>query len=72
MNYKIAISHDVGISLHDFVTAWNETPECRDVAIARMAESRTKIRSFDPDLLTGALAVLGSIAAGVGTMPSTT
>jgi len=67
MDYKIAISSQVGISLDDFVTAWNETPECGDVAIARIAESRTKVRSFDPDLLTGALAVLGSVAAGVGT-----
>ncbi len=52
MNYKIAISSEMGISLDDFVSAWNETPECRDVAIARIAESRTKTRSFDPDLLT--------------------
>jgi len=67
MNYKIALLPELGISLDDFVAAWNETPECRDVAIARIAESRTKTRSFDPTLLTGALAVLGSLAAGVGT-----
>lgn len=67
MNYKITLVPALGISPDDFVTTWNDTPECRDIAIARIAESRTKTRSFDPSLLTGALAVLGSVAAGVGT-----
>jgi hypothetical protein len=67
MNYQITLPPELGISLNDFVKAWNDTPECRDVAIASIAESPAKTRSFDPSLLTGVLAVLGSVAAGVGT-----
>lgn len=67
MNYKIALPTELGISPNDFITAWNEMPECRDAAIAQIAESRPATRSFEPSLLTGTLAVLGTVAAGVGT-----
>ncbi|MGH7492896.1 MAG: hypothetical protein ACREOO_10935 [bacterium] len=67
MNYEIAVPPELRISPDDFVAAWNETPECREAAIAHKAEPRTRTRSFDPSSLTPALAVLGTVAAGVGT-----
>ena len=67
MNYKIALPTELGISPDDFVTSWNDTPECREVAIARLAQSRPTTRSFEPGLLTGAMAVLGTVAASLGT-----
>ncbi len=67
MNYKIVLPSELGISPNDFISAWNDTPECRDVAMAHSFEPPMKTRSFDPTLLTGALAVLGSVAASLGT-----
>jgi hypothetical protein len=67
MSYKISLPPELGVSPNDFIVAWNETPECREAAIAHQAEPRTRTRSFDPSLLTPALAVLGTVAAGVGT-----
>jgi hypothetical protein len=46
MNYRIALSPDLGISSEDFVSTWNESPECSAVADARV-EARTT-RSFEP------------------------
>jgi hypothetical protein len=65
MDYQIILPPDLGLSPNDFVVTWNETPECRDVAQARLAESTSA--QYDPTLLTGAVAVLGSVALGLAT-----
>lgn len=58
MNYQIALSPDLGISPEDFVSAWNEAPECRAVADARVdAEAQ---RSFEP--LTAGAIVIGLVS----------
>lgn len=38
MDYQIALPPDLGLSPTDFVVAWNDTPACRAVAEARLAE----------------------------------
>lgn len=62
MNYQIALSPDLGISPEDFVSTWNESPDCRSVADARM-EAGTQ-RSFDP-LTAGALLI--GLVSGIAT-----
>ena len=36
MNYHIALSPELHINPQDFVAAWNDTPECRALAEARL------------------------------------
>ena len=63
MDYQIALSPDLGLSAEDFVSAWNETPECRAVAEAR--PDRSAAAQYGPTLLAGALAVLGGVAINI-------
>ena len=38
MDYHVALSRGLGLSLQDFADAWNEAPECRSVAQARVSQ----------------------------------
>jgi hypothetical protein len=61
MDYQIALSPDLNLTPTDFIAAWNEAPECRAVAEARLAKSVSA--QYDP--LSVGVAALGSVAAGV-------
>jgi hypothetical protein len=63
-DYKIALSPDLEINAADFVTVWNDTPNCREVAAAQMKTSATV--DYDP-LLAGAAVFLSGIAVGMAT-----
>ncbi len=65
MSYKVALSPDLGLNAEEFVQAWNETPETQAVATARVAEGEQV--DYDPALIAGGLAVLGSVAVGLAT-----
>ena len=62
MDYHIALSPELDLSPEKFAAAWNETPECRDLAQARL--SQTQGAQFYGTLLTVTLTVLGSLALG--------
>ncbi len=61
MDYQIALSPDLDLSSDDFIAAWNDIPECRDVAEARLAKPTSA--QYDP--FTVAAAALSSVALGV-------
>jgi len=63
MDYQIALSPELGLSTADFVAAWNQAPEFRAVAEARVSESSGA--QYDPALLVGAVALLGGVALNV-------
>ncbi len=63
-DYKIRLSPDLDINTADFVTAWNDTPNCREVAEAQLETSAAV--DYDP-LLAGAAVFLGGIAVGMAT-----
>ena len=65
MDYHIALAPDLDLSARDFCLAWNETPECRVAAQARPAEPDSA--EYSPDLVAGAVAVLGSVVVGLAT-----
>src|SRR5712691_8939626 len=58
-DYQIVLSPDLGISAADFVTAWNEEAEARNLAEARLAAPTSKV--YDPTLI---VAILISVATG--------
>jgi len=58
MDYQIALSPDLGVSPEDFVSAWNELPECCAVADARVEAEAP--RSFEP--LTAGAIVIGLVS----------
>ena len=63
MEYQLALAPDLDLTPADFVAAWNETPECRAVAKARVeAAAGTQ---YDPLTAAAVVAVLGSIAVSV-------
>ncbi len=66
MEYQLALSPDLGIRSADFVEEWNENPEYRAQAEARLDTS--KATQFDPSLVDGAIVVLTvTLAEGIVT-----
>ncbi|HEY6406710.1 MAG TPA: hypothetical protein VIY29_04490 [Ktedonobacteraceae bacterium] len=63
MEYQLALSPDLGLSSADFVTAWNEAPDCRTAAEARLTSSSKG--TYDPLLLAGIITLLSTVASGV-------
>src|SRR5438309_5069447 len=63
MEYQLALSPDLGLSSADFVTAWNEAPNCRTLAEAHLSSSSHG--TYDPLLLAGIITLLSSVATGV-------
>ena len=62
--YKIAFSPDLQINTSDFVTAWNNASNCREMAEAQL----DKMVATDYDSSTAkVLALLGVFAIGVTT-----
>ena len=63
MNYQIALDPRLDLSPAEFVTAWNETPEC---LAAGKADAATAInKGFDPALATAVATVVSSVMAGI-------
>ena len=60
--YQIVLSPDLGISSDDFLEAWNEDAETRNLSEAYPMSSAGK--SFDPALIAG---IMISISTGVAT-----
>ena len=60
--YQIALSPDLGISPDDFLEAWNEDAETRDLSEAYPMSSGSK--AFDPTLIAG---IMISVGSGVAT-----
>ncbi len=60
--YQIALSPDLGISPDDFLEAWNEDAETRNLSEAYLMSSAGK--SFDPTLIAG---IMISVGSGVAT-----
>ena len=56
--YQIALSPDLGISPDDFLEAWNEDAETRNLSEAYPMSSAGK--SFDPTLIAGIMISVGS------------
>ena len=54
MDYHVVFSPELDISPEDFAAAWNEIPECREAAEARLSETRR----FDLDFTVGVMAVV--------------
>ena len=62
---KIIFSEKLDIEPNEFVTVWNDTPECRDIAEARLNQA-AKTQFADPSMLAGIVEfVAGAIAGGV-------
>ncbi len=61
MDYQIALSPELGLTTADFIAAWNEDTEARNVAAARLSTPTST--NFDPAL---AMAVDLAIAVGTG------
>ena len=60
--YQIALSPDMDISPDDFLEAWNEDAETRNLSEAYPMSSAGK--SFDPTLIAG---IMISVGSGVAT-----
>jgi hypothetical protein len=60
-DYQIKFSPQLEINPTDFVTAWNESPDCKAVAEAKVSHSAD---SYD---IGSALVLLSGIAIGVAT-----
>jgi uncharacterized protein YjhX (UPF0386 family) len=56
--YQIALSPDLDITSEEFTNAWNETPEARALAEARLIEAEEK--QFDAALIAGILISVGT------------
>jgi hypothetical protein len=65
MSHSIALSPDIGLSADEFVAAWNQDPERRQAAQAKLASA--KGAAFDPALAQATTAVLGGLALGLAT-----
>lgn len=60
---EVTLSPELGINAFEFVTAWNQTPECRAAAEAGLSNiSGAEGVVFDPSRLLGSTAVLGRLA----------
>src|SRR6266849_5985459 len=58
MEYQIALSPELDISPDDFLAAWNEDTETRNLAEAQLISSRGAY--YDPTLIAGILLSVGS------------
>ena len=66
MDYHIAFSPDLDVNSRDFIAGWNETPECRALAEARLVPQPPQGFPIDPQLLQQGLVLLSGAAGVVG------
>jgi len=62
---KIIFSPDLEINAADFVSAWNETPNCCEVAKAQLETSAAV--DYDPLLASAAAVFISGVAVGMTT-----
>ncbi len=63
---EVALSPALGITAFDFITSWNQTPECRAAAEAGLSSfNGTQGVVFDPERLRGNIVMLNRLAEGV-------
>lgn len=62
MNYTIALSPVLNFTAADFVTAWNNSPDCRSHGEVQRAEASRG--QFDPSLFPDAVTILTDLAVG--------
>ena len=58
MDYHIALSPELGLSPEQFVTAWNETAECRGMAQAQLDVQPPEGFALDPLMVRQGLILL--------------
>ena len=66
MSQHVVFSPDFSFTATDFVTAWNGLEACRKAAPASLSQDLVS-KQFDPSLTDAGLALLGTVAVGVGT-----
>ncbi|MFC1835831.1 hypothetical protein ACFL2Q_14100 [Thermodesulfobacteriota bacterium] len=64
MDYHIAFAPDLQVDSEEFVAAWNDTPECRALADARLIHHPPQDFPLDPELVQQGIVLLTG-AAGV-------
>ncbi len=58
MDFQIALSPDLDIGANEFISAWNDEPNCKEAARAELAES-SAASFMEPGT---AMAFLGGVA----------
>jgi len=48
MDYQIVIEPGLGVSADEFISAWNDDPECQGYGQAQMSETRPEAYGIDP------------------------
>lgn len=69
MEFHVAFAPDLDVNPQDFIAGWNDTPECRALAEARLVPQPPQGFPLDPQLvqqglvlLTGAAGLAGGLA----------
>ncbi|MBN1401466.1 MAG: hypothetical protein JXA74_11555 [Anaerolineae bacterium] len=68
MDYHVTFAPDLDVRPADFVAAWNEAPECRDLAEAQLVHLTPKGFPLDPELVQQGLVLLSGAAVAAGTL----
>jgi hypothetical protein len=68
VDYQIALAPDLGVSAEEFVAEWNEAPECRALAEARLMRQVPQGFPLDADLVQQGLVLLSGAAGAVGAL----
>ena len=65
MDYHIAFAPYLGLNSQDFITAWNDTPECRALAEAQLTTQPPQGFPLDPQFVQQGLVLLAGVAGGL-------
>ncbi len=63
MTYQIALDPKLSISPAEFVTTWNQTPEC--LAVGKAYRSAEASIQLDPQLANAIITVISSVMASI-------
>ncbi|MEW6349112.1 MAG: hypothetical protein AB1646_08610 [Thermodesulfobacteriota bacterium] len=66
MDCHIAFAPEIQVSSGDFVAAWNDSAECRDLAEARIVHHQPQGFPLDPELTRQGLVLLGIVSTFLG------
>ncbi len=66
MNYHLALAPDLDVNSQDFSVAWNDAPECRALAEARLVSQPPQGFPLDPQLVQQGLVLLTGVAGVAG------
>jgi hypothetical protein len=65
MQYHIAFAPNLNVNSQDFVATWNNTPECRDLAEARLIPQAPQGFPLDPQFVQQGLVLLTGVVGGL-------